>query len=106
MKPKRKSAVPSLISVLAMRNQLGKIIDDAAKKGAFFVVEKRGEPKAVVMSLKEYIRLAAPEPEILKLMGEDSQKQGKDKLSMAEIDAEIKAARKTVKRDASASARN
>jgi PHD/YefM family antitoxin component YafN of YafNO toxin-antitoxin module len=37
------------------------------------LIEKRGTPRAVLISMRDYVRLAAPEPEILKAIGEESQ---------------------------------
>jgi hypothetical protein len=39
------------------------------------------------------VRLAAPEPEVLRVIGEESRRKGTDKLSSAQIDRVIKAAR-------------
>ena len=57
------------------------------------VIEKRGTPKAVLLSIRDYVRLAAPEPEVLRLIGEESRRKGTDKLTSRQIDQEIKAAR-------------
>ena len=48
------------------------------------VIEKRGTPKAVLLSIRDYVRLAAPEPEVLKAIGEESQHKGTDKLTLRE----------------------
>ena len=37
------------------------------------VIEKRGAPTAVLLSIGDYVRLATPEAEVLKLIGEASQ---------------------------------
>jgi hypothetical protein len=39
------------------------------------------------------VRLATPEPEVLRLIGEESRLKGTDKLSSRQIDQVIKAAR-------------
>ena len=57
------------------------------------VIEKRGTPKAVLLSIRDYVRLAAPEPEVLRAIGEESRRKGTDKLSSRQIDQVIKAAR-------------
>ena len=57
------------------------------------VIEKRGTPKAVLLSIRDYVRLAAPEPEVLRLIGEESKRKGTDKLTSRQIDQAIKAAR-------------
>jgi hypothetical protein len=47
----------------------------------------------VLLSIRDYVRLAAPEPEVLKLIGTESQRKGTDKLTSRQIDAVIKATR-------------
>jgi PHD/YefM family antitoxin component YafN of YafNO toxin-antitoxin module len=57
------------------------------------VIEKRGTPRAVLLSIRDYVRLAAPEPEVLRLIGEESRQKGTDKLSSRQIEQVIKATR-------------
>jgi prevent-host-death family protein len=57
------------------------------------VIEKRGTPRAVLLSIRDYVRLAAPEPEVLRVIGVESQRKGTHKLTPRQIDEEIKAAR-------------
>ena len=57
------------------------------------VIQKRGTPNAVLLSIRDYVRLAAPEPEVLRIIGEESRRKGTDKLSSRQIDRIIKAAR-------------
>jgi hypothetical protein len=59
-----------------------------------FVVDKRGEPQVIIMSVKDYIESIAPTPDILKRIGEASKHKGSDRLTMRQIDAEIAAARR------------
>ncbi len=54
----------------------GKILGSKwTAKGHSLVIEKRGTPRAVLMSLREYVKLAAPEPEILRIIGEDAKRR-------------------------------
>jgi PHD/YefM family antitoxin component YafN of YafNO toxin-antitoxin module len=57
------------------------------------VIERRGTPKAVLLSIRDYVRLAAPEPEVLRLIGEDSRRKGTSALTSRQIDQVIKASR-------------
>lgn len=57
------------------------------------VIEKRGTPRAVLLSIRDYVKLATPEPEALRLIGERSKRKGTDKLTSRQIDQVIKAAR-------------
>jgi PHD/YefM family antitoxin component YafN of YafNO toxin-antitoxin module len=57
------------------------------------VIKKRGRRKAVLLSIHDYVRLAAPEAEVLEIIGEDSRRNGTDTLTSRQIEQEIKAAR-------------
>lgn len=48
---------------------------------------------AVLRSIRDYVRLAAPEPEVLRIIGEESRKKGTDKLTPRQIDRVINSAR-------------
>jgi prevent-host-death family protein len=91
----------NVISALTARSQFGQILDQVEQQRRSFVIEKRGSPKAILMGIQDYIRLAAPEPEILKSLGEASIRRGTDKLTMRQIDHVIKAARTSRRRAAS-----
>jgi len=52
----------------------------------------------VLLSIRDYVRLAAPEPEVLRILGEESQRNGTDTLTSRQIDQVIKAARADKKR--------
>lgn len=47
----------------------------------------------VLMSIRGYVRLAAPEPEVLRTLGEQSKRQGTDRLGSRQIDRIIQATR-------------
>jgi hypothetical protein len=47
----------------------------------------------VLIGIRDYVRLAAPEPEVLKAIGEESRRKGTDKFTSRQIDQVIKAAR-------------
>ncbi len=55
--------------------------------------QKRGTPSAVLLSIRDYLKLAVPEPEVLRAIGEESRSKGTDKLTSRQIDQVIKAAR-------------
>lgn len=82
-----------VISALTARSQMGSLLDQVALKRRSFVIEKRGQPKAVLLGIEDYIRLAAPEPEILKALGEASVRRGTSKLSARRIDRIIQQTR-------------
>jgi prevent-host-death family protein len=82
-----------VVSALSVRTGFGKLLRRVEDERLSLVIEKRGTPKAVLLSIRDYVRLAAPEPEVLRIIGEESQRKGTDKLSSRQIDNVIKAAR-------------
>src|SRR6202140_1942654 len=82
-----------VVSALSARANFGKLLRRVFEERKSLVIEKRGTPKAVLLSIRDYVRLAAPEPEVLRLIGEESQRKGTDALSSRQIDQIIKATR-------------
>jgi prevent-host-death family protein len=82
-----------VVSALRARANFGKLLRRVEDERRSLVIEKRGTPKAVLISIRDYVRLAAPEPEVLKVIGEESRRKGTDKLTPRQIDQIIKAAR-------------
>jgi prevent-host-death family protein len=85
----------SVVSALRMRTNFGRLLRQIESDTGSLVIEKRGTPRAVLMSIRDYVRLAAPEPEVLRIIGEESKAKGTDRLTAAQIDAVIQAARAT-----------
>ena len=88
----------NVISTLHARNNFGKLLRRVSEERKSLIIEKRGTPQAVLLSIRDYVRLAAPEPEVLRLIGEESVRKGTDKLTSRQIDREIAAARRARKR--------
>jgi Antitoxin Phd_YefM, type II toxin-antitoxin system len=63
-------------------------------KNERFVVDRRGEPQAVILSMDDYLNLVAPAPAWLTRLGQASKRRGTDKLNRRQIDAEIRASRR------------
>jgi prevent-host-death family protein len=82
-----------VVSALSARANFGKLLDRVADERGSLVIEKRGTPKAVLLSIHDYIKLAAPEPEVLRIIGEESKRNGTHKMTQRQIDQEIKAYR-------------
>src|SRR5438132_12850799 len=83
----------NVVSALSVRTGFGKLLRRVEGEHRSLVIAKRGTPKAVLLSIRDYVRLAAPEPEVLRVIGEESKRKGTDKLTSREIDQEIKATR-------------
>ena len=82
-----------VVSAPSMRTGFGKLLRRVEDEGRSLVIEKRGTPKAVLLSIRDYVRLAAPEPEVLRAIAEKSQRNGTDKVTSRQIDHVIRAAR-------------
>ena len=82
-----------VVSALQARSNFGKLLRRIEDERRSLVIEKRGTPKAVLLSIRDYVRLAAPEPDVLKLIGEESQRKGTHKMTTREIDRVIKTSR-------------
>ncbi|HUI54350.1 MAG TPA: type II toxin-antitoxin system Phd/YefM family antitoxin [Bryobacteraceae bacterium] len=82
-----------IISALRARANFGELLRRVEDERRSLVIEKRGTPKAVLLSIRDYVRLAAPEPEVLKAIGEESRRNRTDRLTSRQIDRVIKAAR-------------
>lgn len=88
----------NVVSALTARTQFGQIMRRAKKNQERFVVDRRGEPQVVIMSLKDFIDTIAPAPQELKEIWAESKRKGTDKLTMRQIDAEIKTTRRQRKK--------
>ena len=79
-----------VVSMLNARSNFGKLLDSVADEQRSVVIEKRGSPKAVLLSIHDYVKLAAPEPEILSIIAEEAERSGASKLTSRQIDQLIK----------------
>ena len=75
------------------RTQLGQIMDLATKNNERFIVDRRGEPAIVIMSVQDFIRTAAPPPDWLAQAWSSAKRRGLDTMPLDEINAEIDAHR-------------
>jgi prevent-host-death family protein len=82
-----------VISALRARANFGKLLSRVEDERRSLVIEKRGTPRAVLLSIRDYVKLAAPEPEILKIIGEESERNRTNTLTSRQIDQVIKATR-------------
>lgn len=90
----KQKSVTNVVSALTARTQLGQILKRTANKNERFVIDRRGEPVAIIMSMKDYVDTIAPAPEWLTSIQEASKRRGTDTLTMRQIDTEIAAARR------------
>ena len=92
--------VTRTVSALMARTQLGQIIERVSKNKDRFLVSKRGEAKAVILGIEDYLKNIVKQPEVLAKLQEQAKKAGTNKLSIEEIDQEIKNFRDSLKTNA------
>ncbi len=83
-----------VVSALSARSNFGRLLERVEAGGGALIIQKRGRPKAVLLSIRDYVRLAAPEPDVLRMLGEESKRRGTHRLTSRQIDQIISAARK------------
>lgn len=91
---RKRNAVATVVSALRARTHFGQLLNRIEKESGSLVIEKRGTPRAVLLSIRDYVQLAAPEPEVLRLIGEESKANRTDALTSRQIDELIRKTRK------------
>jgi prevent-host-death family protein len=79
-----------VVSALRARANFGKLLRRVEDERRSLIIEK---PKAVLLSIRDYVKLAAPEPEVLRVIGEESERKGINSLTARQIEQVIKASR-------------
>lgn len=82
------------INAATVRSEFEQIMDRAVRHHDRFLVERDGESAVLILSLTDFVKAVAPAPDWLREIQEEAKTKGLDKLTMAEIDAEIAAARR------------
>jgi prevent-host-death family protein len=88
-----------IVPALAARTQFGQILDRVRRNHERFVVDKRGEPLAVIMSVEEYLKHFARQPLALERIHRIA-KSKLSRLSARTINLEIKRHRRSRRKNA------
>jgi prevent-host-death family protein len=83
------------IPALVARNEFGTILKRVKGNKERFVVSRKGEAAAVILGYEDFVRsvLKIKEPVTLRTIRKQARRSGVSKLSLEEINAEIRAAR-------------
>jgi prevent-host-death family protein len=73
-------------------------MNEAEKKNVRFLVSRRGKPKVVILGVKDYLKNIVKQPKLMTKIQISAKEAGLDRLRDTEIEAEIKAFRKTRKK--------
>ncbi len=83
-----------VVSALTARANFGRLLQTVENERRSLIIEKRGTPKAVILGIRDYVRLASPEPEVLRIIGEESRRKGTHRLTSRQIDQVIRVTRR------------
>jgi prevent-host-death family protein len=87
----------NIVSALTARTQFGQIMRRATRNRERFVVDRRGEPQVIIMSVEDYVDTIAPPPDWLQDLWAASKRRGTDKLTPRQIDLIIGKARRELR---------
>ncbi len=79
-----------VVPALTARTQLGQILRRVRQNKERFVVDRRGEPQAIIMSVEEYLRNFAKPPLVLQKIRRAAKTNGLDRIPLRTINLEIK----------------
>ena len=82
--------ISRIVPALTARTQFGQILQRVRQNNERFVVDKRGEPQAVIMSIEEYLRNFVKPNAILDEIHAYAKKKGLNRMSMRAINQEIR----------------
>jgi prevent-host-death family protein len=82
--------VPAFIA----RTQFGQILERASQNNERFVVTKKGEAKAIILGVEDFLQAIVEPPESLVVLQQQAEKSGAHKLTIEEMEKEIDAVRR------------
>ncbi len=82
-------AVTRIVPALTARTQFGQILKRVRTNRERFVVDRRGEPQAVIMGVEDYLRNFVKRPAALNRIRQEAKVKRLDRLSLREINLEI-----------------
>jgi len=86
-----------LINALTARTHFGEIMEEVDREQVRFVVSRRGRPKMIMLSVRDYLKNIVKKSELLADIQLEAQAAGMEAITDEEIDAEISAYRKAKK---------
>ena len=87
--PKKDQVMTRNVPAFIARTQFGQILERVSQNSERFVVTKKGEAKAVILGVEDFLQAVVKTPEALSALQEQSAKSGRDKLTLEEIEKEI-----------------
>jgi prevent-host-death family protein len=82
--------IPAFIA----RTQFSQILDRVSKANERFIVTKKGEAKAIILGVEDFLQATGEPPVSLTALHQQAKKSGANKLTLEEVEKEIDAVRK------------
>jgi prevent-host-death family protein len=93
--PKKKDHIMTKnIPAFIARTQFGQILERVSQNNERFLITKKGEAKAIILGVEDFLRSIVKTPESLSVLQEQAKKSGADKLTLEAIEKEIEAVRR------------
>jgi len=83
-----------LIDAVTARARFGALLKSLEKQNTRFLISRRGKPKAVILSIEDYLKNFLKKPSILAKMQTDAEKAGLNLISDEEIIVEVENSRR------------
>jgi len=90
-----KKLVTKSVPAFIARTQFGQILERVSSNRERFVVTKKGEAKAIILGVEDFLQAVVKIPPELAAIQADAKKRGVEKLTLEEIEKEIQAVRRT-----------
>jgi prevent-host-death family protein len=96
--PKRKEQIMTKnVPAFIARTQFGQILERVSQNSERFVVTKKGEAKAVILGVEDFLQAVVETPDALSALQSEAAKSGANKLTLEDIEKEIAAVRRPEK---------
>lgn len=95
MPKKTEQIMTKNVSAFIARTQFGQILDRVSRNDERFVVTKKGEVKAIILGVEDFLRSVAEPPESLVALQKQAKASGASRMTIEEIENEIAAVRNT-----------
>jgi prevent-host-death family protein len=93
--PKKKGQIMTKnVPAFIARTQFGQILERVSQNNERFVVTKKGEAKAIILGVEDFLQATAQTPKSLAALQQQAQKSGANRLTLEEIEEEIDTVRR------------
>lgn len=94
MPRKEPRLVTKSLPAFIARTQFGQILDRVSRNRDRFLVTRKGEVKAVILGLEDFLEAVVKAPKSLAALQRQARRRGTDRLTLEEIEDEIAAVRR------------